>query len=383
MTVLEGGITGVGARRTVRQRRGFMVRRALLCADVLGIVVAFFLATVLVPVDQGDTIGPSVESILFVVTLPIWLLLFRMHGLYDRDEERADHSTADEFFGVVQVVTFGVWLGEVVSLVTGLASPVIGRLVLFWVLAIVLVTSARAIARGFCRRRASYRQRVVVVGEGDIGQLVARKIGQHPEYGLDLLGFVDGDPKGKRAEISGVTTLGDLERLGPIVTGLDVDRVIVAFSREPDAATMEVVRALRDDEVTVDVVPRLFELVGLRSSMHMLEGLPLVCVPPARLSRSSLLIKRIVDVVMSSILLVFLAPLFAYAAIRVKRGSPGPVFFRQTRLGMGKEPFTALKFRTMEVDTDEESIAPTSSRSGTRRRRLAATASTSSIEPTT
>ena len=356
LTVIEERVVGAQAdvRRPSRQRRGYMVRRALLCADLLGITLAFFLAAALVPPVHGDSIGPSVESILFAVTLPIWLLLFRMHGLYDRDEERADHSTADEFFGVVQVVTFGVWIGEVVSLVTGVASPVIGRLVVFWVLAIALVTSARAIARGYCRRRPSYRQRVVVVGEGDIGQLVARKIGQHPEYGLDLLGFVDGDPKGKRAEISGVVTLGSLDRLGPIVTGLDVDRVIVAFSREPDAATMEVVRELRDDEVTVDVVPRLFELVGLRASMHVLEGLPLVCVPPARLSRSSLLIKRIIDMVIASTTLVLLAPLFLYAAIRIRRGSPGPVLFRQTRLGMGKEPFTALKFRTMEVDTDED-----------------------------
>lgn len=331
-----------------------MVRRALIGVDLAGIVIAFYIATALLPVDRGDTIGPSVESILFAVTLPIWLLLFKLHGLYDRDVGRADHSTADDLFGVVQVVTIGVWVGEILSLATGLASPVIARLALFWVLSIALVTIGRAAARGVCRTRPSYVQRVVVVGEGDVGQLVARKIGQHPEYGLELLGFVDGDPKGKRSDITGVETLGSLERLDSIVTSLDVDRVIVAFSREPDGATMEVIRALRDEEVTVDVVPRLFELVGLRASVHMLEGFPLVGVPPARLSRSSLLIKRAVDVVTASVLLVVSSPLFLYAAYRIKRESPGPVLFRQTRLGMGKMPFTALKFRTMKVDTDED-----------------------------
>src|SRR4029077_991948 len=133
--------------------------------------------------------------------------------------------------------------------------------------------------------RPSYIQRVVVVGEGDIGQLVARKIRQHPEYGLDLLGFVGGEPQGKRADIDGVDNLGSLESLDSIVTSLDVDRVIVAFSREPDAGTMGVIRCLRDRQATVDGVPRLFELVGLRASVHVLEGLPLIGVPPARLSR--------------------------------------------------------------------------------------------------
>ena len=331
-----------------------MVRRALMAADLFGILLAFYVSTVDVSSTRSDTIGPSVEAVLVIATLPIWLLLFKLHGLYDRDEERADHSTADDLFGVIQVVTLGVWFVEVLSVVTGLASPVLVRLVLFWLLAIPLVTGSRAFARGLCRRHANYLQRVVVVGEGDIGQLVARKIGQHPEYGLELLGFVDGDPKGKREDIAGVETLGSLDHLDSIVSRLDVDRVIVAFSREPDTATMGVIRSLRDAEVTVDVVPRLFELVGPRASVHVLEGLALVCVPPAQLSRSSLLVKRAIDIVAASLLLVVTSPVFAYAAIRIKLDSRGPIFFRQIRLGMGKEPFTAYKFRTMKVGTDEE-----------------------------
>jgi exopolysaccharide biosynthesis polyprenyl glycosylphosphotransferase len=344
----------VSTRRGSRGRRGYIVTRALVGADILGIVTAFYVATAFYSSGRGDTIGPSVETILFLASLPVWLLLFKLHGLYDRDGERADHATADDLFGVVQVVTLGVWFVEILSLATGLASPEIARLALFWVLAISFVTVGRAGARGFCRRQQSYIQRAVVVGEGDIGQLVARKIRQHPEYGLELLGFVDGDPKSKRTDIAGVETLGSLDRLGSIVAEMDVDRVIVAFSREPDGATMEVIRGLRDDEVTVDVVPRLFELVGLRSSMHMLEGLALICIPPARLSRSSLLIKRLIDVVIASVTLVIFSPFFLYSAYRIKRDSPGPVLFRQIRLGAHREPFTAYKFRTMKVGTDPE-----------------------------
>jgi exopolysaccharide biosynthesis polyprenyl glycosylphosphotransferase len=212
----------------------------------------------------------------------------------------------------------------------------------------------RAIARAYGRSRTSVVQRVVVVGEGDIGQLVARKIQQHPEYRLDVLGFVDGSPKGRRRDIAGLESLGSLRDLEAIVADYDVDRVIVAFSREPDDDTMRVIRLLRDDDVLVDVVPRLFEIVGPRASVQSLEGLALLCVPPARLSRASLAVKRAIDIVTASVLLLLFSPFFLFTAYRIKRESPGPVFFRQTRLGMHKRPFTALKFRTMRVDTDEQ-----------------------------
>jgi exopolysaccharide biosynthesis polyprenyl glycosylphosphotransferase len=183
---------------------------------------------------------------------------------------------------------------------------------------------------------------------------LARKIQQHPEYGINLVGFVDDAPKSARADLGDLRLLGTTGQLQEIVSGMDVERVIVAFSNEPDAQTMAIVRMLRDREVIVDVVPRLFELVGPSAGMHTIEGMPLICLRPARLSRTSLLCKRALDIVGSLLLLVVTAPLFAYAALRVKLDSPGPIFFKQTRLGMNMKPFTAVKFRTMRVDADEE-----------------------------
>jgi len=356
MTVLDRAVASqtVARRRTEKQRRGYVVRRALITADVVGIVTAFYLAALVYPSGNEGKLAPAAETVLFGLAVPVWLLLFQLYGLYDRDVERADPTTVDDVFGVIQVVTLGVWAVEMLALVTGFASPEIARLALFWVLAITLVTTMRAIARAYGRSRTSFVQRVVVVGEGDIGQLVARKIQQHPEYRLDVLGFVDGSPKGRRRDIAGLESLGSLRDLEAIVADYDVDRVIVAFSREPDDDTMRVIRLLRDDDVLVDVVPRLFEIVGPRASVQSLEGLALLCVPPARLSRASLAVQRAIDIVTASVLLLLFSPFFLFTAYRIKRESPGPVFFRQTRLGMHKRPFTALKFRTMRVDTDEQ-----------------------------
>jgi lipopolysaccharide/colanic/teichoic acid biosynthesis glycosyltransferase len=100
-------------------------------------------------------------------------------------------------------------------------------------------------------------------------------------------------------------------------------------------------------------VPRLFELVGPHMTVHSVEGLPLLGLPPNHASPVSRALKRALDVAVSALALIALAPLFAYVALRIRLDSAGPVFFRQTRLGTNMREFTALKFRTMKVDTDQ------------------------------
>jgi exopolysaccharide biosynthesis polyprenyl glycosylphosphotransferase len=337
---------------TKRRRRGWLVRRALVAADLFGLTVAFLIA-MLAFEARTDRVDAGSEFLVFLGALPVWIVAARLFGLYDHDDERTDHSTVDEFAGVLNVVTFGAWTVFAFTWLTDVADPNPPRLLTFWGLAIALVTAGRASARALCRRSLSYLQNTVIVGAGDIGQLVARKVVQHPEYGINLVGFLDGRPKERRVELEHVALLGPPDRLPEIVRHFDVERVIVAFSGESHEQSLALIRSLRDLDVQIDVVPRLFELVGPRVGIHTVEGLPLVGLPPAKLSRSSRLIKRSIDVAGSSLGLFLTAPLFALIAWRIKRDSPGPVFFRQTRLGEGMREFTALKFRTMKVDSDD------------------------------
>ncbi len=335
--------------------RGRLVRRMLLLADVLGLTLAFFLAQVLFgAVGHGDRIAPDYELLLFIGTLPLWVFAARVYSLYDRDEERTDHSGVDEFAGVFHLVTVGSWLVFALAWITGLADPNAVKMLGFWGLAIALVTFGRAAARWLARRKPEYVQKAVIVGAGDIGQLIARKVEQHPEYRIDLAGFVDTNPKQLRSDLEHVPLLGPPEELSNLVDRLDIDRVIIAFSNDSPEETVSLVRQLRHRDLQLDVIPRLFEIVGPNSGIHMLEGMTLVTLPSGRVSRSSHVVKRVIDVVGALIGLIVLAPVFATVAWKVKRGSPGPVFFRQTRLGMGMREFTALKFRTMRVDADHE-----------------------------
>jgi lipopolysaccharide/colanic/teichoic acid biosynthesis glycosyltransferase len=116
---------------------------------------------------------------------------------------------------------------------------------------------------------------------------------------------------------------------------------------------LKLMRTIRKHDVQIDVVPRLFEAVGPNVGVHTFEGLPLLGLPAMKMSRSSRFLKRCLDAAGASILLTLTAPLLALIAVIVRRDSSGPIFFRQTRLGMDGRHFTLLKFRTMLDGTDD------------------------------
>jgi exopolysaccharide biosynthesis polyprenyl glycosylphosphotransferase len=340
-------------RTAVVHRRGWLVRRVLLVADLVGLTTAFLLAEWVISRHAAvGTFDARAEIVAFFVTLPAWVLVAKLYGLYDRDEERTDHSTADDFTGVFHMVTVCAWLFWALTQVFNIAHPYWPKLVIFWSGAICLVSFGRAAARTAARRSPTYLQNTIIVGAGDVGQLVAKKLLQHPEYGINLVGFIDENPKERRDDLGHLALLGGVDRISAVVRLLDVERVIVAFSNEPHERTLELIRELKDldADLQIDIVPRLFETVGPNVGMHTLEGIPLVGLPPLRLSHSSAFVKRAVDVVVSAVALVVLCPLLAALSIAVKVDSPGPVLYRHARIGRRGKKIEILKFRTMRLE---------------------------------
>ena len=158
------------------------------------------------------------------------------------------------------------------------------------------MAALRAGTRAWFRRRYAFRENVVIIGAGYVGQLVARKLRQHPEYGLTPVGFVDADPKDRWNDLEDLELLGELDDLPDLVSRYGAKRVIVAFSQDSMADILEVTRLVKDLDIQVDIVPRLFEILGPGVELHMVEGLPLVGVRPPSLSKTALAVKRAMDV---------------------------------------------------------------------------------------
>jgi len=337
----------------VPARRGWLLRRALLLSDLLGLLVAFFVASMLTS-SAGTTLSAPEEAALLALSLPVWIVLLKLHGLYDRDEEATDHSTVNELVGVFHVLTVGAWLFFVLIRATDAWALPLDRLVIFWLTAVLSIPTIRAITRAICRRSMAYTQNAVIVGTGPVARLVARKILRHPEFGINLVGFVDAAPATRSGHLGNIPVLGPPERLKELKSELGLERIIVAFTPDSHDYTLDVIRTARELSIQVDIVPRLFEVLGASSSIHMLEGIPLLGLPPLRLSPSSRALKRTLDVLGAGAGLLLLAPIFAATALAIKLDSRGPVFFRQLRRGSGSKTFRIYKFRTMSLDAENQ-----------------------------
>jgi exopolysaccharide biosynthesis polyprenyl glycosylphosphotransferase len=347
---------GPRAEAAMWRRRGWLMRRLLLAADIVGLSVAFAVTELLYGSSGSpDTFDLGDEISLFFLLIPLFAIGAKLLGLYDRDEERTSNTTADDLARVFLLSTTGIFiLSRAVFLIRG-HSPDATKMTVFWILLFSCVAVARAVARTAARRTAAYVQNTIVVGTDDVGQLIGRKLLQHREYGVNLLGFVDSEPRPLRPDLAGagIGVLAEPDVLPELARQRRVDRVIFAFSSEPHSALLQLVRKLRDGGVHVDIVPRFFEVVGPKTNVHDVEGVALVGLPPVKIPRSSQVAKRALDVAVATVALLVSAPFFALIALAITLDSPGPVFFRQRRLGKGMREFTVLKFRTMRVDVDE------------------------------
>ena len=332
---------------------GATLTRPLVASDTLALVLALLVAYV---ITSSMPLRAALEPgglVLVTATLPAWLAGARLSGLYSRDGQPTMNAMARERVSLGHLVLIGTALCLLVALATQSDDGAREGLLIFAASAVVFLTAGRVVARALARRSESAAQTALIVGAGDVGQLVARKLLRHPEYGIKLVGFVDAPPKRWRADVEDVPVLGVIDDLPAIVRELAVDRVIVAFSRCTDQDALGLVRPLVHLNVHVDVVTRMFELVGPHAGLLDVEGIPLVSISPRTRSATASRVKRAIDVAGASVGLIFAAPLFLWAAWRIPRESPGPVFYRQTRLGADMREFTMLKFRTMTVHADQ------------------------------
>ncbi|HXW79660.1 MAG TPA: sugar transferase, partial [Acidimicrobiales bacterium] len=202
------------------------------------------------------------------------------------------------------------------------------------------------------RAKATSRSRVLIVGSGSVAASLARRLSRGKD--IRLVGYVDDDPyRTPRTLVA--PYLGTLDDLPGLCAKAHVDRVLVAFSQSPPLRVAEVLRSLPAN-VRVSVVPRFFELVTWQSRVEDLHGLTVMDIAPPSLDVVSRAIKRGMDLAGSALLLLALSPGLVAIAVAIKVTSPGPVFFRQARIGYKGRTFKIFKFRTMEVGADDVKV---------------------------
>jgi len=335
------------SRRRAASARRLRFRRTLLAADLVAFLVAYG-AALAAGAGHARALGLTIAAGLVVEVGG--LALAQAYGMYSRDAARADHTTADDIPSIGHVALV-VSVVAAVVLAGGIGRIAVHPLLVLFSAMVVAMVACRGLGRALSRRRPGFVQGTVIVGAGSVGQLLATKLINRPVHGYRLLGFVDDVlPTDVDPRLGEVPLLGSIDRLPELVVEYEVERVIVAFSRHSHERTLELLRSLKNVNVHVDVVPRLFDAIGPSAGIHTIDGLPLIGSPRLERSQPSMLAKRAIDLFVATVGLVLISPIVFLLAALVKCDSFGPAFYSAERIGQDGVPFQQFKFRTMGTE---------------------------------
>jgi exopolysaccharide biosynthesis polyprenyl glycosylphosphotransferase len=279
---------------------------------------------------------------------PLVMLLFHLRGLY-RTRLRA--LVLDGVVPVVSAVSVAAMAVEMIGLFANGRVPDQSHWVRAWLLALLVVGLGRAalsLAQRWARAHGLVGKPVLIMGAGVVGAQVARRLESHPEYGLVPVGFLDEDPRSV-AEVGGrdMPVLGTVEDLDETVLRTGVRNLIVAFSSVADERVSRLIQRCMELGIEVSVVPRMFDTINNRVGYDTVGGLPLMSFTTVDPRGAQFALKHAFDRIFALVLLVLLSPLMLCAALAVALSSPGPVLFRQRRVGRDGKVFDFYKFRSM------------------------------------
>ncbi|HEV3350068.1 MAG TPA: undecaprenyl-phosphate glucose phosphotransferase [Methylomirabilota bacterium] len=352
-----------------------LFEQLMLVSDLLLVAGCWLLAYgvrfyVIVPPITGGEVPPLGPYLLMLIPiLLVWGVSFHAFDLYrprrigSHLSEAADIAKASTMGALVLVAVMAFFFkGYEYSRVV---------IVYFWLLSIGLVWFSRAAFREalrFARRRGYNLRGAVIVGDGEPVTAVLQRIQSRPDVGLHVLGLV-GDDKDRAG---GTRWLGGYADLRAVLDAHEVDHVIIALAHEDYARLPGLLDAIGDEPVTIHVVPDLIRFASLRGGVEDFEGIPFIHLRDSPLHGWSRIAKRAFDVVFATSVLVLLSPVMLGIALAVKLTSPGPILYRQDRMGLDGQRFQMLKFRTMGVNAEASTGPVWASKGDARRTRLGA-----------
>jgi len=278
-------------------------------------------------------------------TAPFWVVFAKLLGLYDMDHKSVRHLTVDETSKIAGLAALGtVLLFLLVSWKPHRQAPTLPNLAAVYMAGFLAAFILRSAARSVWRR-ITPAERTAIVGNGQVAEMIRRKIELFPDMHLEL---VDIPVRHDEAD-AGDKPLD--QRLGELLN--KADRVILASDSPEPSVIANLAGSCRDHQVKLSVVSPFLGSALPAPRLSQIAELQMFEYQTWDVSRSTALLKRFLDLSVSVAALVFLAPLFVVIAVAIKLDSQGPVLFRQRRAGLRGGPFTMLKFRSMRVNAEE------------------------------
>ncbi|GAB4312128.1 MAG: sugar transferase [Candidatus Sumerlaeia bacterium] len=316
---------------------------------------------------SGILVNPPLNPVhTYLHALPVflvfWLAITASNGLYDFSGRLALFTLLRRSLKAGFVI-----LGTTAGLSFFFKEFDLGRSVVlaFSVLAFLYLNYRSTLIRWIKQKaveRGIGRRRVIIVGVNDTTERVLRRLERDPERGYEVIGVVmDDDGDAGAAEIlqaQGYRLLGREDALTEIVQAHDVDEVFLALPRTPRHRIMNLVSRCELGGVDVKIVSNIFEVITSEVVIDEIDEFPVIHLPHSHLNVVERFVKRAMDLSIALVLLILGLIPCALVAILIKRDSPGPVFFRQERVGEKGRIFKIWKFRTMYQDVEKFQEAP-------------------------
>jgi exopolysaccharide biosynthesis polyprenyl glycosylphosphotransferase len=319
-------------------RRDAVFRRLLGVADMLAAVGGLLVL--------GIFMRRGVPPVTFVA-VPLIVVMAKIAGRYDHDELVLRKSTLEEVPSLVVLAAgFALTWSAVAFLIGAHLDTGRAGLVLLWASTSAWLIVGRSSARAMAAALAP-PERALVVGDADSRAKVTQALSYDPAARVRIIGYLPLEERDDELPF---------DQLQVAVGALGVDRVFLIPTHEHTEAALDLVRRTAAVGVKVSIVPRLFEVVGSAVEFDVVGGLTVLGVRRPGLTRSSQMVKRALDIAVSATSLILMAPLGALVALAIKLDTPGPVFFRQPRVGRDGRSFRMIKFRSM-VDGAEQARA--------------------------
>jgi len=373
------------ARRSLSARKDALRRALLFASDLFVFLLAVAVATLI----EGTT-----DPLWALTMMPVWALVAKLEGLYDSDHPRIWHRTSDEAARIFHWVT--VSSAATLFLLRALPEETIrveSALALYFV-ALCGAFPARTVMRAVWRWLVR-AERTLVIGEGPLASSVRRKLALEPHHNIDVVaqlraisgpmgwsgnGARFGYERASSAAVNGrngaaatsVSPMSDsdegtdnsaddpslpsalsVEDLTHLLEKTEIERIVLAAQELDEETLGRVVAVCRRSGCKLSVVPPMPTMLGTAVELSHIAELPLIEYATWPIPKSTLVLKRLIDLIVGGTLLVLVAPLMMVVAVAIRIDSPGPVLFRQRRAGKNGRPFTMLKFRTMCADAED------------------------------
>ncbi len=332
----------------------------LVVSDVLLINVAFGLAywlryevQLIRPIEEPNYVPFGAYLPAAALLTALLLVAYKLERVYD---QRRGASWLDEVYAIFSGTLIGI---AALTIFYFYFRPLVYSRLMFGytaVLIIAMLSLGRLITRSLLnrlRRRGIAIDRVLIVGAGEVGRTIMRNVVAQPELGYQVVGFVDDDPAKQSTDIGRFRALGGTEDLLRAIEEEAVDEVIVTLPWTSHRKIVNIMSHCEHRGVRAKIVPDLFQMKLNRVDVDEINGIPLIGVKEVSIRGWNLAVKRVLDVALSLLSLIILSPLLLIIAIIIRRDSPGPVLFRQTRVGRNGKLFTFYKFRSMHWDAEK------------------------------